>query len=165
MIPSGIASTIASTIAARRELDGRRHPLGNRRRHRLVRAKRLPEIAAHEPFQETAVLHDERTIEPELDPQLRHVRGRRAFAKHGLDGIARDEMNQREHQRRDAEHDRDGQEQATNQETQQWSVSRQSRVVNAFVVYQPPSARRPPGRKHQDPVQSRALSRSHRPLT
>ena len=48
-------------------------------------------------------------------PQLRHFLRRRAFAEHRLRRIARHEVNQREHERRDAEQHRNRQQQTANE--------------------------------------------------
>ena len=75
-------------------------------------AERRPEIAARDAGQERAVLRQQRPVEAERRPQPRDFIGRGAFPEHRLRGITGHEVDQREHERRDAEQHRHGQQQA-----------------------------------------------------
>ena len=77
--------------------------------------ERGPEIAVRDAHQERAVLRHQRPVEPERVPQLEHFLLRRTVAEHCLRRIARDEVDQREHERRHAEHHGDRQEEAADE--------------------------------------------------
>jgi hypothetical protein len=60
-------------------------------------------------------LREQRLIQTEALAQLGHVLRRRAFAEHRLRGVARDQVDQREHQRGNAEQHGHGQQHAANE--------------------------------------------------
>ena len=64
------------------------------------------------------VLRQERLIETEAGAELGDVLRRGAVAEHGLRRITRHEMDQRKHERGDAEQHGDGQQHAANEITQ-----------------------------------------------
>ena len=129
------------------ELDRRGHALENGGRNRLVRAKRASEIPAQRTPEKTAVLFDQRAvqtesravlrdgagqerqvlleqraIEPEPLPQFVDIGLRCRLAEHRLRRIAGNEMNEREHQGRDAEQYRDRQRDAPREKPKQTSA-------------------------------------------
>ena len=59
-----------------------------------------------------AVLRGQRRIEPELRAQVRQVGRRRRFSEHRLGRIARHQVDQQKHQRRDAQQHRNGEREA-----------------------------------------------------
>ena len=98
---------------AERELDGRGEQRGEFGDHRLMRDDRAAEIAAHQPREIVAVLHQHRLVEAVFLAQLLVPdRIDPALARHGLDRIARDEADQHEHQERDPDEGRDHEAQA-----------------------------------------------------
>ncbi len=131
MMPSGIAIGTATSIAANASSKVAGIRSGDGRGDRLVGPERRAEVAAHGAADKRAVLREQRTIESEPRAQLRDVLRRRALAKHRLHRVAGDQVNQREHERGDADQDRDGQEQSANQESRHAGVS--SSAIFLFV--------------------------------
>ena len=85
-----------------RQLDRRRHPLGDRRCDTLPGAQRPAEVADDRPSQERAVLDVERPVQTELLPEVGDILAGRALAEHRFDRVAGYQMDERENQRCDA---------------------------------------------------------------
>ncbi len=100
-----------------RQLEGRRQPLDDGGGDGLVGAERRSQIAADRSLQEGTVLDQERPIEAEPPAQIGDVLRRRAVAEHGLHRIAGHEVNEREHERRDAQQDGNGQQETANKKS------------------------------------------------
>ena len=99
----------------KRELDGRRQTSGNRRRHAFVGPERHAKIATRHAHQERRVLHVQGAVQTEAGPQFDDAFRRRCIAEHRLHRIAGDEMNERKHERRDAQQDGNGKQQPANE--------------------------------------------------
>ena len=88
-----MASTHRDDHRGGRQLDGRRHALGNGRGHRLVGRSERAEIAGREPGQKARILHEQRAIEARAGREARPcpaaTRSRRASPAPGRQ--ARDE--------------------------------------------------------------------------
>ena len=121
-IPSGSATTSATSIAANANSNvaGRRSAICST--HRRASAQRRPEIAGDRAGEKAPVLLEEGPVEAKLPAQRIHVCLRRRLAEHGLGGIAGNQMNQREHQRRDSEEHGNRQRDATGDEPQHRAI-------------------------------------------
>jgi hypothetical protein len=64
--------------------------------HRLLEEEGLPEVAASDPADPDDELLDDGALEAELDPDLRHLLGRRAVARDDGSGVAPRESKQQE---------------------------------------------------------------------
>jgi hypothetical protein len=85
--------------ADERQLQRRREALAEDRQHRLAAAQRMSEVAAHQPAEEGAVLHEQRPVEPEVVAQRRDVGALRPLAEHDLHRVAGDDVDEREDER------------------------------------------------------------------
>ena len=149
-MPSGIANTSATAIAASASCTvrySRRPDLAGDRRSV---AERRAEIAAYRATDERDVLREQRPIEAEGMPQRRHFFSGGGFAEHRLRRVARHEMNEREDKRRDAEEHRDREHQAAN-EVREHASGDQRSDVSAHGVILPPIAPRPSNDSRRPP--------------
>ena len=108
-------TTSASSAAADRELERRRQPLLEQRRHRAALPQRQAELALHRVADEAPELHVERLVEAELGAQLRALLGRRVLPEHERDRVA-GEVEQPERDERDHRHHEHGLQQAAEDE-------------------------------------------------
>ena len=76
---------------------------------------RVAEIAPHDTVEKRHVLHQQRPVEPEPLAQLIHLFLRGALPQHGGGRVARDEMNEREDERRHADEHRNGEHEPANE--------------------------------------------------
>ena len=88
--------------------EARKHDSGDR----PSVAERSPEIGARRSGEKARVLLDERAVEAERFAKPLAIRARRALSEHDLDGVAGQQVNEKEHQRGDAEERRQREEQA-----------------------------------------------------
>src|SRR6185369_11861357 len=97
------------------EQERRRELLHDEVAHGLLGADRAAEVALRHPSEPAHVLPPERLIEAELVAERlpRGVLG--VLAEHGVDRVAGDEVDDREHHQRHEEEHRDGPEQAATQ--------------------------------------------------
>ena len=77
----------------------------------------VPRSPVAAPLTNATYLHEERPIEAETGPHFSHVLRRRAVAKHCLDGITRNEMNEGEDERRHAEEHRNREQETPEKKT------------------------------------------------
>ena len=122
-MPSGIAKTMAQQHRRERQLRGVRQLLANLRRDRRVVRNDVPRSPRTTPPRNARYCVSSGRSRPSECRSLPHVLRRGAFAEHRLRRIAGHEMNQREHQRRDAEQHRDRQQQAADQVAEQLAAS------------------------------------------
>ena len=144
-VPARTAATMPSGMAIddrddhRRDAPARGSPACARRSPRSPAGSSgatCPDRRTAARFRNADVLHVQRPVEAELGAQFGDVLRRRALAEHRLRRIAGHQMDQREHERRDAEQDRNREQRATEQKPAHasgrgWSLN--PRRVISFV--------------------------------
>ena len=116
-MPSGSASTSATTIAAAASAIVERQRLGDERGDgAALIGTGVAERAVGDVLEEAAELDDQRLIEIHARAHLDLVDGIGALAEQVVDRVAGDEVHEQEHQHRDAEHGDEARQEAAAQE-------------------------------------------------